>query len=621
MSYHFIGGLMFVRTCVVLICLSMLLPVLANGTAESKVKEMYQPLVLPAPSSPSAYVPYPDLPSSPLDEEHNSIGVAQVVARTRGAQGRVLWIDGLANIDKLNTAEKIQALVTQVKSVGFNTVVLDVKPIPGLTLYPSAYAPRMTEWRNAQLPADFDPLAEMLKDGHAAGLSVITSLNVFSEGHRLAIKGPGFMHPEWQSTLLEPEPVLIGAKGMVMRLQNKSVTTLPDDAVTVAMNLSDLPVTPATVVAVVDGVRKVVAVALGAEVQNKTLPVPKDGCVLAAEGEAGEFLRDTATLGTTLMIDASPAFVPSALSSVSGVPLWTNPNNPQVQQRMLNILTELVTKYPVDGVIFDDRMRYAGINADFSEETHKAFEAYVGQQLRWPYDVLRPDVSFPSLSRRLLPGPFYEQWLLWRSLTIRNWLARAVDTVKGIRPTATVSVYVGSWYGDYFNFGSNWAADDFQAGFRLLTDAYRKTGYAGLLDWVTTGCYYPHATVADAAASGVSPGATIEAAGQLSNRCVNSDAWVYAGISLDQFYGNPDGLARALQAAAASTQGVMVFDLSHKIDQFWPVFQKAFSNHVPAPHAVPGLLDFVHAETARRRTVGLSDPPVIIQNGVSGTGL
>ena len=40
-----------------------------------------------------------------------------------------------------------------------------------------------------------------------------------------------------------------------------------------------------------------------------------------------------------------------------------------VRQRVLDMLTELVRGYAVDGVIFDDRLRYAGINADFSEET------------------------------------------------------------------------------------------------------------------------------------------------------------------------------------------------------------------------------------------------------------
>ena len=234
-------------------------------------------------------------------------------------------------------------------------------------------------------------------------------------------------------------------------------------------------------------------------------------------------------------------------------------------------------------------------------------------------DVLRMQVTFPALKRQLLPGPYYDDWRLWHALTIRNWVARAVATVKGIRPAATVSVYVGSWYGDYFDLGSNWAADDFQAGYRALTDAYRKTGYAGhagLDDHRLLLHRFPpwrRPTRRECRRM-----LAIEAAGQLSNRCANDHTWVYAGILLDDFRGNPDGLARALQAAAASTQGIMVFDLSHHIEQFWPVFQQAFSKPAIAPHAVPGLLALMRANAARLQAAGIIGPPVIIENGVEG---
>lgn len=105
-----------------------------------------EPLQVPPPTLVPSYQPFLGLPSIQLDEANNGIGVAQHVAREKGVQGRVLWIDGLANIDRINTAEKIRTIVTQVKDAGFNTIVLDVKPIPGLTLYPSKYAPKMTEW-------------------------------------------------------------------------------------------------------------------------------------------------------------------------------------------------------------------------------------------------------------------------------------------------------------------------------------------------------------------------------------------------------------------------------------------------------------------------------------------
>ena len=262
----------------------------------------------------------------------------------------------------------------------------------------------------------------------------------------------------------------------------------------------------------------------------------------------------------------------------------TNPNDPAVQTRILSMVAEVVRGYPVDGVIFDDRMRYAGANADFSPITHAQFETFVGHPVRWPDDVFSYQVAYPSLAKRIVPGPSYDAWLVFRTLTIRNWLASAVATVKAIRPTAQVSVYAGSWYPDYPTLGSNWGADDFSAGLRFLTPSYQKTGFAGLIDWMTTGCYYPPGTVADAIAAGRSAGESVEAAGQFSNRAVNDQTWVYAGIALSNYNGHPELLARALQAATASTQGVMVFDYSHNIDQFWPTFTAAFSTPAtPAP--------------------------------------
>ena len=50
----------------------------------------------------------------------------------------------------------------------------------------------------------------------------------------------------------------------------------------------------------------------------------------------------------------------------------TNPHSPEVRQRFLNMLTEVAQTYAVDGFIFDDRLRYASLNADFSVPGAKA---------------------------------------------------------------------------------------------------------------------------------------------------------------------------------------------------------------------------------------------------------
>ncbi|MFQ3549853.1 MAG: hypothetical protein SNJ70_08905, partial [Armatimonadota bacterium] len=108
---------------------------------------------------------------------------------------------------------------------------------------------------------------------------------------------------------------------------------------------------------------------------------------------------------------------------------------------------------------------------------------------------------------------------------------------------------------------------------------------------------------------------------QLSNRCVNNNTWVYAGIQMDRYYDNHELLEAALQAAAASTQGIMVFDYSHRIDQFWPIFEKAFKNPVEAPHKERTRLSKLRKKLETEKLKGYTEPPVIIQQGLPGTGL
>src|SRR4051812_5068938 len=87
------------------------------------------------------------LPKITIDTRLSGQGLANEAARGNRAQARIIWVDGTANLDRVNTAEKIQALVAQIKKAGFNMIVFDVKPISGQTLYPSQYAPKIAEWK------------------------------------------------------------------------------------------------------------------------------------------------------------------------------------------------------------------------------------------------------------------------------------------------------------------------------------------------------------------------------------------------------------------------------------------------------------------------------------------
>jgi len=604
--------------------------------AKATVQPAASPLALPPPVPPPPYNPLPNLPPIALDEANNGIGIAQQMARAKKLQARILWIDATANMNAINTNTKIDALVEQIRKTGFNTVVLDVKPIVGFTIYPSKYASKLISWKDGAIPADFDPLPEMLLKCHQGGLQLVVSLNVFSEGHRgdsntVKRLGPGYDHPEWQTDLyIAATRVRPNVQGSTAFAISQRVNQLAASENEIAV-YTELPSRPWNIdplsgmVAVVvnDGGQVIGQLdAAGLSLVNN---VPPHGAVLLGEGAAADYLRRTATVGTILTLDTSATYVPAGQMQ-DQVPLMVDPNRQDVQQRMRDMLTEICTKYEIDGVIFDDRFRYAGINADFSEDSRKQFEVYVapllaGKPLRWPDDVFRYDFTFPTLARRITTGPFYDNWLTWRALTLRNWLASAVSTVKSIRPNATVSTYNGSWYGDCPALGVNWAADDFTAGFRFLTPTYQKTGYAGLTDWLTTGCYYPIPTMADALAAGRSPGGTVEAAGQLCNRAVNDRTWIYAGLNIGNLVDTPEKIKPSVQAALATTQGVMIFDLSYFNEAIWALFADAFKDPAIAPHSVPGLLAEVRRQHAARKAAGAVDPAVIIYNGTPGTGL
>ncbi|MHB8636405.1 MAG: family 10 glycosylhydrolase [Fimbriimonadaceae bacterium] len=568
--------------------------------------------------------PLPGAPTIVTDRLLSGGGIANAVARSRGLQARIMWIDGTANIDKINSEQKLIDLVAQIKNAGFNTIVWDGKPISGQTLYPSNIAPRMTSWHNAQMPVGFDPLRIMSREAKRQGLLLYVSLNAFSEGHQLLKVGPGYDKPDQQTILYEPRVILRSVLGGSVFPCSSELNVLPNDAsqigiFTVPSKLPKFPIDDTFAVSlaprnrIVDGFEGKSA---GASIPT----IPKGGAVLVGRGLAADFLRRNCQPGQVLGYGAVPSLVPISQRPAREIPLMMNPNNPDVQSYELEIARELVTNYPIDGIVYDDRLRYAGIDADFSPASEAAFEAFVGHKVDWPEGVYKWSIS-TNMTKGVIPGPEWDAWLAFRALTIRNYVARVRHVLKLANPAAQLGVYSGSDYGSYYSVGSNWASPDLSAGYWALTSGYRPTGFAKLIDFLITGAYYRTATVHEALAESAPLGACIEAAGATSNSAVRDATWCISGISLIDFKDDPIGLMHALAAACASTQGVMVFDLSHDIEPMWPVFATAFSSHVRPPQSDPAALAWVRKQRAEFDKSGLSEPPVIVMDGYAGTGM
>lgn len=548
-----------------------------------------------------------------MDVRLSRFGVANETARQRGLQARILWVDATANLDRVNTEEKVRAMVQRTASAGFNVLVFDVKPIIGRSMYPSEVMDRLTFWRTARMPEDFDPMPYFLDECRKQGIELFVSLNAFSEGHSMAVTDrANFGDPGWGYGKKELQTMQYEAFPYVAFLGGELDVELTRDPGRWTKPLAVYSRWPEGAQAgVVMNVRgRVVATGVGA-------PIGRDQFVLVGQ-EDGLAYVNSLTVGREVSFSSRAMFRPIEENQTQ-IPLMMNPLHPEVQERQFAVLRELLTKYPVDGVLYDDRLRFGGIDSDFSPLMRRGFEARIGRPVRWPDEVFE-FVFQPDLTRGIKPGPLWDAWLTYRAEVMGDFTREARALVKSMRPQAQFGIYAGSTFGDYPRVGVNYGAQTVEAGFPFMTRAYQRAGFARDLDLLITGCYYRFGTIYEAMQLARPTGHSVEAAAIMSNRIADDQTWTYAGIMLSFYDGNPEGLETALQAAVGATQGVMVFDYSHNIDQFWPTFERAFRQRTQSPHAVPGLIDLVRQRRIEREKAGMRVPPFPFFEGASGAG-
>jgi uncharacterized lipoprotein YddW (UPF0748 family) len=568
--------------------------------------------------------------------------VARDLSAGVGAQGRLMWIDGTANItrtvkqgdkkvvvDYSTTRTGVQEIVRKCKAAHINTLVIDVKPLAGLVLYNSRIAPRMRMWQGHPLP-DFDVLAAFVEEGHKAGLQVDASINVLSEGHKYYSVGPAYQHTDWQSIVYtvdrgmvavnqerlsirapgEPDdpakPLLLaddstvlgdsGTNGLV-GLESKDTSGGVDNAVPLGKQLN----------IVLDSANRVAGMVDSALLGDDPLTAPENGhLVSVSRPEDRDWTAKNLHIGSAVRFDMRTGRTPIARAPSEKVACFVNPLHPEARRYELDMARELVANYAIDGLVLD-RCRFSNINNDFSDRTRDAFAQWLQRQPQanrrgggfptvinqWPQDVF----AFPATpGGPIKRGALYKPWMEFRAQTIRDFVADLARTVRAVKPQIVLGTYVGSWYPGYYEVGVNWGSPQNGIRYSWFTPNYPRTGYAQFFDWISTGCYYPNATEDDARMQGQNPQATVEFAAALSNQAVASSAFVYAGIYLQDYPRRPEMFLRALEACAQRSQGWMIFDLSLMDEQdLWPYLEKAYPTSAIAPHNVPGLLPSARA--------------------------
>jgi hypothetical protein len=260
-----------------------------------------------------------------------------------------------------------------------------------------------------------------------------------------------------------------------------------------------------------------------------------------------------------------------------------NPALPEVQEYQLSILEELVTLYPdLDGIVLD-RVRYDGVEADFSDASRKMFEEYIGEQVKsWPSDIF--SYSKGEKPARI-PGPLYKKWFEWRAKVIHDFIYKAKDVIKAANPNIEFGDYTGSWYPTYYEVGVNWASKDYDPSldFDWATPEYKNFGYSDALEVFLTGNYYYEVNKREAegidttkvvrteAGQGLGKEHwyTVEGSAELVNRVVADPSRVYAGLYVEQYKDDPEQFIKALKMCRAKSQGAMIFDIVHIVNYGW----------------------------------------------------
>ncbi len=271
----------------------------------------------------------------------------------------------------------------------------------------------------------------------------------------------------------------------------------------------------------------------------------------------------------------------------------TNPANPEVQNHELNVIEELVSKYPeFDGLILD-RVRYDGIEADFSPLSIELFKKYLGEKEINIDDIYRWTKNEKGKKVRI-EGEYFKKWLEWRASVIYNFMKEAKARVKKVNPEILFGTYTGAWYPVYYEVGVNWASQNYDPSkdYEWATPDYKKYGYAELLEIYTTGCYFFEVTKDEVEKlneemikrNEAGMGETkdywysVEGSAEIAKKVIMNALPVLGGLYVEQYKGHPEQFERAIKMCLEKTDGLMIFDIVHIVNYgWWDVLKKGMN--------------------------------------------
>ncbi len=273
----------------------------------------------------------------------------------------------------------------------------------------------------------------------------------------------------------------------------------------------------------------------------------------------GPAYRGTTWKGKTCM-QYTPEGMIDIKDDPTKVAAFLNPVLPEVQDFAIRFIREIVSKYDFDAYALD-YCRFPDYQSDFSEASREAFESYIGGVVgTWPDDIFTYNAD---KSRK--PGKYYKEWWEFRSMVIRDFVARVRAEIQKIKPKVKLEYWAASWWGALYANGQNWASPSFAPTSdpdyynyyaSWCSNSYNKTGFADQLDTFLLGTYLPRVY-------GPSDGESIEYGINRARRLIGNACTMYGTVQC----ADPEfDIEEASYYCLKTTAGLMVFDIVHVIN-------------------------------------------------------
>lgn len=138
--------------------------------------------------------------------------------------------------------------------------------------------------------------------------------------------------------------------------------------------------------------------------------------------------------------------------------LWLNPFHPQAQQFITALVAEVVARYDLDGLQFDDHL---GLPSDFG------YDPYTIKRYQQDHSGKAPPTDNKD--------PNWAEWQRWRSAQLTEFMTRLFHTIKALKPKAIVSLSPNPYDFAYSQFLQDWRTWERQGLIEeLIVQVYRN---------------------------------------------------------------------------------------------------------------------------------------------------